>query len=165
MAVRRAITVSFCLSDQPPTRFQRHLQRRFSAPRQTGFTTVALVTTARTQEDAMSASDDLPTKHSLSADQQRFVELLQRIRYGRIPRLQVRRGRPVLNADLFWRRNVKVLGENAPHPSLHSPDFPLRKEVVEFFRLLAALGDGEVADLEVRNGLPFCFDLIEKLPG
>ena len=112
----------------------------------------------------MHASDHTPTKHSLPADQQRFVELLQRIRYGRIPRLQVRRGRPVMHPDLFWRRNVKVLGENAPHPSLHSPDFPLRKEVAEFFRLLTALGDGELVDLEVRNGLPFCFDVIEQLP-
>jgi hypothetical protein len=112
----------------------------------------------------MSASGYTPTKGSLSADQQRFVGLLQRIRYGRIPRLQVRRGQPVLQADLSWRRNVKVLGENAPHPSLHSPDFPLRKEVAEFFRLLTALGDGELVDLEVRNGLPFCFDVIERLP-
>ncbi len=113
----------------------------------------------------MQASDHTPTKNSLSADQQYFVELLQRIRYGRIPRLQVRRGRPVMHPDLLWRRNVKVLGENAPHPSLQSADFPLRREVVEFFRLLAVLGDGEVVDLEVRNGLPFCFDLIERLPG
>jgi hypothetical protein len=126
--------------------------------------TVAVVTTARIQEDAMSVSSDLPTKHSLSADQQRLVELLQRIRYGSIPRLQVRRGQPVMQPELLWRRNVKVLGENSPHPSLHSPDFPLRREVVEFFRLLVVLGDGEVVDLEVRNGLPFCFDVIEKLP-
>jgi hypothetical protein len=112
------------------------------------------------QELVMSAS----TKQSLSIDQQRFIELLQRIRYGCIPRLQVCRGQPVLQADLSWRRNVKVLGENAPHPSLHSSDFSLRKEVAEFFRLLAVLGDGEIVDLEVRNGLPFCFNVIEKLP-
>jgi hypothetical protein len=113
-----------------------------------------------TQELVMSLS----TKQSLSTDQQRVVELLQHIRYGRIPRLQVRRGQPVMHPELLWHRNVKVLGENSPHPSLHSPDFPLRKEVVEFFRLLAALGDAEIADLEVRNGLPFCFDVIERLP-
>ena len=112
----------------------------------------------------MSASTSPPTKQSLSADQRQFLELLQRIRYGCIPRLQIRRGQPVLQADLSWRRNVKVLGENVPHPSLLAPDFPLRKEVVAFFRLLAALGDGEIVDLEVRNGLPFCFDVIEKLP-
>jgi hypothetical protein len=112
----------------------------------------------------MSASINLPTKHSLSIEQQHFVELLQRIRYGSIPHLQIRGGQPVMNSNLLWRRNVKVLGENTPHPSLCSPDYRLRREVVEFFRLLAALGDGEVVDLQVRNGLPFSFDVLEKLP-
>jgi hypothetical protein len=101
---------------------------------------------------------------TLSADQQKFIELLQRIRYGFIPRLLVRAGQPVMNPELLWHRNVKALGDNSPHRSLHAPDFALRKEIVEFFRLLAALGDAEIVDLQVRNGLPFCFDVIEKLP-
>lgn len=112
----------------------------------------------------MTTSEIPPSKHSLSADQQRFVELLQRIRYGSIPRLAVRGGQPVMNPELAWRRTVKVLGENSPHPSLHAADFALRKEVVEFFRSLAALGDAEIADVQIRNGLPFCFEVIETLP-
>jgi hypothetical protein len=116
------------------------------------------------QEFVMSASTSPPTKQSLSAQQRQFLELLQRIRYGCIPRLRVSRGQPVLQTELFWRRNVKVLGDNAPHPSLRSSDFALRKEFAEFFRLLTALGDAEIVDLEIRNGLPFCFDVIEKLP-
>lgn len=112
----------------------------------------------------MSVSTSPPTKQSLTAQQQQFLELLQRIRYGSIPRLHVRRGQPVLQPDLYWRRNVKVLGDNTPHPSLASAEFALRREFAEFFRLLLALGDAEVVDLEIRNGLPFCFDVIEKLP-
>jgi hypothetical protein len=117
-----------------------------------------------TKEFVMSASTLPPTKRSLSDEQQRFIELLQRIRYGLIFCLQIRRGQPVLQPELSWRRNVKVTGENDPHPSVHSPNFPLRRQVTEFFRLLAAVGDGEVVDLEIRNGLPFCFDVIERLP-
>jgi hypothetical protein len=124
----------------------------------------AVMVTLATKEFVMIVTTSSLTKKSLSVAQQKFVELLQRIRHGRIPLLQVRCGLPVLQSDLCWRRKVKVLGENAPHPSLHSADFPLRKDFVSFFALLASLGDADIVDLEVRNGLPFCFDVIERLP-
>jgi hypothetical protein len=102
-------------------------------------------------------------KRSLSAARQRLLEVFQRVRYGFILRLSVRAGEPVLGG-LRWVRKVKVLGDNDAHPALGREDFALRHEVVEFFRLLDRVGDGAVTNVEVRNGLPFCFEEEESLP-
>lgn len=98
------------------------------------------------------------TRRSLSPGQQALLALLQRIRFGRILRLRVRGGEPDLRGVQFCR-TVKVLGENRPHPAAEADDFRLRQEVAEFFRLLHDLGDAEVTDVEVRNGLPFTFEV------
>jgi hypothetical protein len=105
------------------------------------------------------------TKRTLSPVQQRFLEVLQRVRYGRIHHLEVRGGEPVLSEDLRWTRTVKVMGDNTPHPAQQSRDFELRREFTDLFQLLAVVGDGEVTNLEVRNGLPFTFELTESLAG
>jgi hypothetical protein len=91
------------------------------------------------------------------------VEVFQRVRYGAVLRLPVRAGEPVLGG-LQWVRKVKVLGDNDAHPAIDREDFALRHEVVEFFRLLDRVGDGVVTNVEVRNGLPFCFEVEESLP-
>ena len=107
------------------------------------------------------AGHDRPrgTLQLLAPEQQRLVRLFQRIRYGRIHRLRVRGGRPDLSAGVPWTRTVKVHGENAPHPCSQANDFALRREVVEFFRLLEELGEGEVTDVQVRDGFPFSYEL------
>ncbi|MGH7226369.1 MAG: hypothetical protein ACRELF_24400, partial [Gemmataceae bacterium] len=58
------------------------------------------------QEFVMSASTSPPTKQSLSAEQRQFLELLQCIRYGRVPRLHV--------PGLSRRQQVKQLGTRQP---------------------------------------------------
>jgi len=95
----------------------------------------------------------------LPPEQQRLVRLFQKIRYGRIHRLRVRDGRADLAAGVPWTRTVKVHGENAPHPCSRETDFSLRREIVEFFRLLQSVGDGEITDIQVRDGLPFTFEV------
>jgi hypothetical protein len=97
-----------------------------------------------------------PTRQSLTPAWQKLLALLQHVRYGRIHRLALRGGEPDLRGTR-WTRTVKVLGENGTHPCGGSEDFHLRREVVELFHLLSAIGDGEITDLEVRNGLPFTF--------
>jgi hypothetical protein len=103
------------------------------------------------------------TKRSLTRPRQQLLALLQHVRYGRIHRLPVRGGEPDPRG-VRWTRTVKVLGENAAHPSGAAADFHLRREVVEFFRLLSDVGDGEITDLEVRNGLPFLFEVSGTSP-
>jgi hypothetical protein len=104
-----------------------------------------------------------PSKQHLSPDQRALLQLLQQIRYGRIERLLVRDGEPVL-AGARWKRTVKIGGDNAPHPCADADDFALRHEVAEFFRLLQQLGDAELTDVEVRNGLPFTFAVCGSTP-
>ncbi len=99
------------------------------------------------------------TRTSLSPSQRQFLSLLQEIRFGRVHRLAIRCGQPDLRDDVRWTRTVKVLGENCPHPCAGADDFHLRREVVEFFRLLSAIGEGEITDIEIRNGLPFTFEV------
>jgi hypothetical protein len=102
------------------------------------------------------------TRQSLSEEQQQLLSLLQRIRYGRILQLRVCDGQPIIDRRMKWKRTVKVLGENAPHPCHDAEDFVLRREIVDFFRLLVELGDAEITDLEIRNGLPFTFEVNES---
>ena len=99
------------------------------------------------------------TRLSLTGAQQNLLGLFQTIRFGRIHLLHVRGGQPDLRNGVPWTRTVKVLGENAPHPCTQAKDFTLRREVVEFLRLLQAVGDGQVADIQVRDGLPFSFEV------
>jgi hypothetical protein len=103
-----------------------------------------------------------PTLRSLPPEQQYLVRLFQHIRYGRIHRLLVRGGRPELSAGVTWTRTVKVHGDNAPHPGSQADDFALRREVVEFFRMLEVLCDAEVTDIQIRDGFPFTFELSES---
>lgn len=104
-----------------------------------------------------------PRKNDLSGEQRGLLALFQRIRYGRVERLLVRDGEPVL-AGVRWKRTVKVGGDNSPHPCAEADDFALRHEVAEFFRLLQELGDAELTDVEVRNGLPFTFAVCGSTP-
>jgi hypothetical protein len=95
----------------------------------------------------------------LSDEDRRLAALFQRIRYGTILRLRVRNGKPDWDGGVRWKRTIKVTGDNDPHPCELSSDYPLRREVVEFFRLLHCIGDGEILNVEIRNGLPFTFQI------
>jgi hypothetical protein len=108
-------------------------------------------------------NSSISRKLDLSHDQRRLVALLQEIRYGRIERLLVRDGEPVLSG-IRWKRTVKIGGDNAAHPCTDATDFALRREVVHFFRALTELGDAELTDIEIRNGLPFAFAVCGSTP-
>jgi len=97
------------------------------------------------------------TKQSLHESQRGLLAVFQRVRYGRLPRLRVRGGLPDLAGGVHAVQTVKVRGDNDAHPAAAAGDFALRAEVVEFFRLLEGLGEGEVTDVEIRDGLPFMF--------
>ncbi len=99
------------------------------------------------------------TKQSLSPNQRRFVALLQEVRYGHVHRVAVRRGEPDFRDGIRYTRTVKVLGDNQPHPHGQIADYVLRREFVAFFQLLSAIGKGEIINLDVRDGLPFDFQV------
>ena len=105
-----------------------------------------------------------PTQGGLSEARRRLVRLMQRLLFGRIENLLVRRGEPVFDPPPLTVREHKFGGENSPHPKLRVDDFVLKDQVVDLFRQLDALGDGAIAVLEVKHGLPFRM-LVSEPPG
>ena len=98
------------------------------------------------------------TKSSLTAPQSRLVELLQKVNFGRIEGLHVRRGEPVFEPGPRIIQKLKMGGDNAPRPETNLEDFWLKHQTIEMLRTIADLGDGEVLAIEVKNGLPFAME-------
>lgn len=105
-----------------------------------------------------------PTQGGLSEPRRRLVRLMQRLLFGRIENLVIRRGQPVFDPPPTVTREHKFGGENGAHPKLRADDFLLKDQVVDLFRQLDALGDGVIAVLEVKHGLPFRM-LVAEPPG
>lgn len=97
----------------------------------------------------------ISTKSSLSAPRRRLLEAMQRLNFGRIEGLGIRRGEPVWEPTPKIIQDVKLGGgENGPRPELPREDFALKSQVVEMFDHLSRLGDGSVAVIHVAHGLP-----------
>ena len=103
----------------------------------------------------MQEASYLPTKSSLSHTRVRLIELMQRINYGRIEGLPVRRGEPVMDPPPRIIREIKFSAENGPRPESAKADFALKVQVRELFAQLEALGDGVIPCIEIQRGLPF----------
>ena len=95
------------------------------------------------------------TKTALTGPQQRLVELMQAVNFGRVEDIVVRDGDPVLDPMPRVVREVKFGAENGPRPERDAGDFLLKAQVIELFRHLDLLSDGVVEVLEVKHGLPF----------
>jgi hypothetical protein len=98
--------------------------------------------------------DHLSTKTSLSAPRRQLLELMQRYNYCRIENLQVRGGEPVFDPAPRITQDIKIGGENGPRPELDRDDFLLRAPVIEFFQHLTNVGEGRIALIEARRGIP-----------
>ena len=103
----------------------------------------------------MQEASSVPTKSSLSHARVRLIELMQRINYGSIEGLPVRRGEPVMDPPPRIFREIKFSGENGPRPESAKADFALKVQVRELFAQLEALGDGVIPCIEIQRGLPF----------
>jgi hypothetical protein len=95
------------------------------------------------------------SKQDLSANRIGLLQLMQRINFGRIENLLIRNGDPDLDPPPRVIREVKFPGENGPRPEVGAGEFLLKSQVVELFKELDLLGDGTIAVLEVKHGLPF----------
>mgnify|MGYP000617584309 CR=1 FL=1 len=103
----------------------------------------------------MQEASYVPTKSSVSHARVRLVELMQRINYGRVEGLSVRRGEPVMEPPPRVVREIKFGGDNGPRPEVGKADFTLKVQVRELFAQLESLGDGVIECIEVKHGLPF----------
>ncbi len=103
------------------------------------------------------------TKSSLSTPQKRLLETMQKMNYGRIADLTIRRGEPVFNPPPRIVRDVKLgAAENGARPELESGDFALKREHLELFESLIRFGDGTIDCIEVKAGLPFRLIIEER---
>lgn len=84
-----------------------------------------------------------------------LVRTMSAIGFGRIESLTVRGGQPVLDPPPRIFRDVKLGSGNLSDTEVPSCDFVVKQKVQELLELIQAIGDGEVATVEVRGGVPF----------
>lgn len=94
-------------------------------------------------------------KSSLSPARQQLLGLIQRINFGRVERLVIREGEPVLDPMPVITAEIKFAGENGARLEAGFGDFALKRHHLELFALLDAIGTGELPVLTIRHGLPF----------
>lgn len=98
---------------------------------------------------------DIYRKYALSKQRRDLLEIMQRVNFGRIEGLTVRSGEPAFDPSPRIIREIKLGGEHTPRTELEQTDFELKAQVVELFHYLTELGNGTIACLEVKHGLPF----------
>ena len=103
-----------------------------------------------------------PTKGGLSPGKRWLLRAMQLLNFGRIEQLEVRGGEPVNDPSPRLVRAVKFAGpENGPRRELDRRDFALRREVRELFAEFDRIGNGTVARLEFKRGVPFMVEIEE----
>jgi hypothetical protein len=99
------------------------------------------------------------SKSSLTEAQCRLVELLSSLNFGRVEGLSVRDGQPAFDPAPRIIQKLKMGGENGPRPESSLPDYWLRAQTIEMLETIAAIGDGQILAIEVKNGLPFSLEI------
>jgi hypothetical protein len=99
------------------------------------------------------------TRRSLSPARQQLLTILQKLSYGRIERLEVRSGEPVLDPMPGLVREHKFGGESGSRAEANLSDFVLREQHLDLFRLLDVIGNGTILVLTFKAGLPFNAEL------
>jgi len=95
------------------------------------------------------------SKRDLSACRAGLIELMQGINFGRIERLHINDGQPVLDPRPTVVREHLFGGENGPRPEHFAADFLLKRKVLDLFAMFDKLGNGTIDVLEIKHGLPF----------
>ena len=95
------------------------------------------------------------TKSSLPEPHRQLLELMQHVNFGRIERLVIDEGQPLLEPRPRVVREFRFPGENGSRPEAAIEDFSLKAQVVELFRSFDEMRDGLIDVLEIKHGLPF----------
>jgi hypothetical protein len=96
----------------------------------------------------------MATKSASSTARKQLIEIMQRLAFGRIENLEVRGGEPSFAPPPRIIQDIKLGNEHAPRLELEGDDFLLKAAVIDLFEHLKRVGDGTVAVIEVRHGLP-----------
>lgn len=113
-----------------------------------------MVVSAPAPDDGPSQTRPVSKQH-VSSCRARLLELMQALNFGRIERLPVRAGEPVLDPLPTIVREVKFGGQNGVRDEWALGDFALKAPVVELFGEMDRLRDGLIDVLTVKHGLPF----------
>ena len=101
----------------------------------------------------MTRAKDFSTKRALSGPRKRLLELIQRYDFCRIEHLEVRGGEPTFNPGPHVTEEFRLGSKSTPR-SEFKDDFQLPAPVIELFERLSHVGNGWVAVIEIRHGLP-----------
>ena len=101
------------------------------------------------------------TKSGLTPACGRFIDLMQRINFGRIEGLHVLDGEPLLEPPPRVIHEVKFCRENGPRAEAARAEFALKAEVIDLFAHMEALGSGVIERIEIQHGLPFRMTYVE----
>jgi hypothetical protein len=102
-------------------------------------------------------------KSAISAESVRLIELLQELNFGRLEKLVIREGEPVLDPPPIVIQKLKMGGDNVPRPEMRYPDFRLKGGVIELLELFSRIQNGDIATIEVRCGLPVSVEVEWRL--
>ena len=93
-------------------------------------------------------------KHVLAPEEQRLLETMQAVNFGRIVEVEIKGGRPVIGTNWKTIRTIRIGKENGPRPELEKQDFVLKAKQVEIFEHIRSLKDGAKIMVCVQHGLP-----------
>jgi hypothetical protein len=99
-------------------------------------------------------------KRTLSNARQQLLTILQTLNYGRIEKLEIRGGEPILDPMPLLVREHKFASEKGPRAEVRLADFTLRDQQLDLLRLLDDVNDGTILVLTCKGGLPFSAELL-----
>jgi len=102
-------------------------------------------------------------KSDLTAARRWLVENMQKIAYGRFKQLVIVNGQPLTDPPPRMYRDQRLTGHNNHRRETQLPDFILKEQVVTLFEEFDRIGNGVIARLEVRDGLPYGMTLEEPV--
>ena len=104
-----------------------------------------------------------PRTSDLSPACRRLLELIRRVKFGRIEALAVRGGEPVPDPPPRVVRAVRLaqLGPTRPEPA--AVGCPWKRAEVALVETLATIGTGLIETLKVHDGLPVALEIRQQV--
>ena len=102
-------------------------------------------------------------KSELTVARKWLIENMQKLGYGRFKQLVIIHGQPLTDPPPRMYLDKRLTGQNCQRRELQLADFILKEQVVKLFEEFDRIGNGVIARLEVRDGLPYGMTLEEPV--
>ena len=86
---------------------------------------------------------------------------MQKIGFGKLKRLTIVQGEPVIDPPPRLYRHHRLTGPNHERPEQVLKDFILKQQLVNLFASFDHIQNGVISVLQVRDGLPYGMTLEE----